>query len=171
MVDAFELSVLSLIRETLRVEHGALQTMIGHAERRRRIELAKLGAQLEEYTLLLAAFVDFQRLERAGCSQRPILEAQASEGCRDELSRLLLAYSNAWSLGRAAQAQADVQELGVLHEASIDRSRAAMAVREVYLIAGVAELLRFNQGGLKPEALAQLIVSAVGFGVVAGGVY
>jgi len=171
VVDAFELSVLTLIRETLRVEYGALQTMIGHAERRRRIELAKLSAQLEEYTLLLAAYVDFQRLERAGCSQRPILEAQASEGCRDELSRLLLAHSNAWSLGRAAQAQADVQELGVLHEASIDRSRAAMAVREVYLIAGVAELLRFNQGGLKPEALAQLIVSAVGFGVVAGGVY
>lgn len=171
VVDAFELSVLTLIRETLRVEHGALRTMIGHAERRRRIELAKLTAQLEEYALLLAAQVDFQRLERAGCSQRPILEAQASEGCRDELSRLLLAYSNAWSLGRAAQAQADVQDLGVLHEASIDRSRAAMAVREVYLVAGVAELLRFNQGGLKPEALAQLIVSAVGFGVVAGGVY
>jgi hypothetical protein len=171
VVDAFELSVLTLIRETLRVESGALQTMIGHAERRRRIELAKLTAQLEEYVLLLAAFVDFQRLDRAGCSQRPILEAQASEGCRDELSRLLLAHSNAWTLGRAAQAQADVQDLGVLHEASIDRSRAAMAVREVYLIAGVAELLRFNQGGLKPEALAQLIVSAVGFGVVAGGVY
>ena len=171
VVDAFELAVLTLIRETLRVEHGALRTMIGHAERRRRIELAKLVAQLEEYALLLAAQVDLQRLERAGCTQRPILEAQASEGCRDELSRLLLSYSNAWSLGRAAQAQADVQDLGVLHEASIDRSRAAMAVREVYLVAGVAELVRFNQGGLKPEALAQLIVSAVGFGVVAGGVY
>jgi len=171
VVDAFELSVLTLIRETLRVEHAALQTMIGHAERRRRIELAKLTAQLEEYAQLLAAFVDLQRLERAGCSQRPILEAQASEGCRDELSRLLLAYSNAWSLGRAGQAQADVLDLGVLHEASIDRSRAAAAVREVYLIAGVAELLRFNQGGLKPEALAQLIINAVGFGVVAGGVY
>ena len=171
VVDAFELAVLTLIRETLRVEHASLRTMIGHAERRRRIELAKLTAQLEEYALLLAAYVDLQRLERAGCSQRPILDAQGSEGCRDELSRLLLAYSNAWTLGRAAQAQADVLDLGVHHEAGIDRSRAAMAVREVYLIAGVAELTKFNRGGLKPEALAQLIVSAVGFGVVAGGVY
>lgn len=171
VVDAFELSVLTLIRETLRVEHAALRTMIGHAERRRRIDLARLSAQLEEYTLLLAAYVDLQRLERAGCTQRPLLDAQAAEGCREELSRLLLAHSNAWTLGRAAQAQADVLELGVHHEASIDRSRAAMAVREVYLIAGVAELARFNQGGLPPEALAQLIVNAVGFAVVAGGVY
>ncbi len=171
VVDAFELSVLTLIRETLRVEHAALRTMIGHAERRRRIELAKLTAQLEEYTLLLAAYVDLQRLERAGCSQRPLLDAQGAEGCRDELTRLLLAYSNAWTLGRAGQAQADVLDLGVHHEASIDRSRAAMAVREVYLIAGVAELTRFNQGGMKPEALAQLILTAIGFGVVAGGVY
>ena len=84
---------------------------------------------------------------------------------------MLLAYSNAWTLGRAGQQQADVLELGVRHEASIDRSRAAMAVREVYLAAGVAELARFSRGGIKPEALAQIIVSAVGFGVVAGGVY
>jgi hypothetical protein len=64
-----------------------------------------------------------------------------------------------------------VLDLAVRHEASIDRSRAAMAMREVYLAAGVAELVKFNNGGIKPETLALLIVNAVGFGVVAGGVY
>lgn len=170
VVDAFELAVLSLIRETLRVEHAALTAAIGHAERRRRIELARLTAMLEEYALVVAAFADLQRIERAGCAARPIVDAH-KEGCRDETTRLLLAYSNSWTLGRAAQAQADVLDLGVRHEASIDRSRAAMAVREVYLAAGIAELAKFNRGGIRPEALAQIIVSAVGFGVVAGGVY
>jgi hypothetical protein len=171
VADAFEMAVLSLIRETLRVERAALEGAIGHAERRRRIDVAKLAAQLEEYTQLIAAYIDLQRAERAGCAARPIVEVQAQDGCRDETTRMLLAYSNSWTLGRAGQLQADVLELGVRHEASIDRSRAAMAVREVYLAAGVAELAKFNRGGIRPEALAQIIVSAVGFGVVAGGVY
>ena len=170
-VDAFHLAVLTLIRETLRVERAALEAAIGHAERRRRIDIAKLAAQLDEYSQLIAAYADLQRAERAGCGARPLIEAQAQDGCRDETTRMLLAYSNAWTLGRAGQQQADVLELGVHHEASIDRSRAAMAVREVYLAAGVAELAKFNHGGIRPEALAQIIVSAVGFGVVAGGVY
>jgi len=170
-VDAFHLAVLTLIRETLRVERAALEAAIGHAERRRRIDIAKLAAQLDEYSQLVAAYADLQRAERAGCGARPLIEAQAQDGCRDETTRMLLAYSNAWTLGRAGQQQADVLELGVHHEASIDRSRAAMAVREVYLAAGVAELAKFNHGGIRPEALAQIIVSAVGFGVVAGGVY
>lgn len=170
-VDAFHLAVLTLIRETLRVERAALEAAIGHAERRRRIDVAKLAAQLDEYTQLIAAYADLQRAERAGCGARPLVAAQAQDGCRDETTRMLLAYSNAWTLGRAGQQQADVLELGVHHEASIDRSRAAMAVREVYLAAGVAELAKFNHGGIRPEALAQIIVSAVGFGVVAGGVY
>lgn len=171
VADAFEMAVLTLIRETLRVERAALDGAIGHAERRRRIDVAKLAAQLDEYTQLIAAYIDLQRAERAGCAARPIVEVQAQDGCRDETTRMLLAYSNAWTLGRAGQQQADVLELGVRHEASIDRSRAAMAVREVYLAAGVAELAKFNRGGIRPEVLAQIIVSAVGFGVVAGGVY
>jgi hypothetical protein len=171
VVDALQLAVLTLIRETLRVERAALDGAIGHAERRRRIDVAKLVAQLDEYTTLVTAYIDLQRAERAGCAARPIVEVQAQDGCRDETTRMLLAYSNAWTLGRAGQQQADVLELGVRHEASIDRSRAAMAVREVYLAAGVAELAKFNRGGIKPEALAQIIVSAVGFAVVAGGVY
>ena len=43
-VDAFHLAVLTLIRETLRVERAALEAAIGHAERRRRIDIAKLAA-------------------------------------------------------------------------------------------------------------------------------
>ena len=171
VVDAFEVAVLSLIRETVRVEANAIASAIGHAERRRRIDLARITAQLDEYTLLVAAYADLQRLERSGCALKPFLEAQQQQGCRDETTRMLLAYSNAWTLGRAAQQQADVLDLGVRHEASIDRSRAAMAVREVYLVAGVAELAKFTRGGFQPEALAQIIVSAVGFGIVAGGVY
>jgi hypothetical protein len=171
VVDAFEVAVLSLIRETLRVEAAGLTAAIGHAERRRRIDLARITAQLDEYTQLIAAYADLQRLERSGCTQRAFIDAQQQASCRDETTRMLLAYSNAWTLGRAAQQQADVLDLGVRHEASIDRSRAAMAVREVYLVAGVAELAKFTRGGFRPEALAQLIVSAVGFGVVAGGVY
>jgi hypothetical protein len=171
VTDALELSVMVLIRETLRVERSALTAAIGHAERRRRIELARLTASLEEYTLLVEAYARLQRLEAAGCAGRPIVEAQAGEPCRDDLTRVLLAHSNAWMLGRAGQQQADVLELAVHHEASIDRSRAAMAVREVYLAAGVAELVKFNRSGLRPEVLAQLIVNAVGFAVVAGGVY
>lgn len=171
VVDAFEVAVLSLIRETLRVEASTLASAVGHAERRRRIDLARITAQLDEYTLLVAAYADLQRLERSGCALKPVLEAQQQPTCRDETTRMLLAYSNAWTLGRAAQQQADVLDLGVRHEASIDRSRAAMAVREVYLVAGVAELAKFTRGGFQPEALAQIIVSAVGFGIVAGGVY
>lgn len=171
VVDAFELAVLALIRETLRVEHVALTAASGHAERRRRVELARLTALLDELALTVEAFARLQRLASNGCSERPLLQAQASEPCRDDATRVLQALSNAWTLGRAAQRQAQVLELAVRHEASIDRSRAAMAMREVHLAAGVAELVRFNKGGIQPELLALLIVNAVGFGVVAGGVY
>lgn len=171
VTDAFSFAVLGLIRETLRVEHAALTTAAGHAERRRRVELAKLSAQLDEYTLLVEAFARLQKLEAAGCTGKPLIVAQAQDGCRDDATRVLQSLSNAWTLGRAAQREADVLDLAVRHQASIDMSRAAMAVREVYLAAGVAELVKFNKGGIAPETLALLIVNAVGFGVVAGGVY
>lgn len=171
VTDAFELTVLALIRETLRIEHAALGMATKHAERRRRIELARLSAQLDETALLVEAFARLQRLAAAGCTDRPLLAAQAADPCRDDTTRVLQALSNAWTLGRAGQRQAEVLELAVRHEASIDRSRAAMAMREVHLAAGVAELVKFNQGGIQPEVLALLIVNAVGFGVVAAGVY
>ena len=171
VTDAFQVAVLSLIRETLRVEHALLATASAHAERRRRIELARLSAQLDEYALLTDAFARLQRLEAAGCTAKPLIAAQAQDGCRDDATRALQSLSNAWTIGRAAQREADALDLAVRHEASIDRSRAAMAMREVYMAAGVAELVKFNKGGINPETLALLIVNAVGFGVVAGGVY
>ncbi len=171
VTDAFEMAVLVLVRETLRVEMSSLQTAVAHAERRRRIDLAKLSGQLQEYNDLITAYAQLGRLERSGCTSKGIVPTQALLTCRDPTTQMLVAYGNAWTLGRTAQQQADVLDLGVRHEASIDRSRAAMAVREVYLAAGVTELTRFTRGGLHPEALAQIIVSAVGFAVVAGGVY
>jgi hypothetical protein len=171
VTDAFHVAVLTLIRETLRVEHAALVAAANHAERRRRIELAKLSGQLDEYAQLVEAFARLGRLAAAGCTARPLVAVQAQDGCRDDATRVLQALGNAWTLGRFAQREADVLDLAVRHEASIDRSRAAMAMREVYLAAGVAELVKFNNGGIKPETLALLIVNAVGFGVVAGGVY
>lgn len=171
VTDAFEMAVLALIRETLRVEHAALVTATRHAERRRRLELARLTAQLDEAALLVEAFARLQKLSASGCTEKPLLQVQAQESCRDDTTRVLQALSNAWTLGRAAQRQAEVLELAVRHEASIDRSRAAMAMREVHLAAGVAELVKFNKGGIQPELLALLIVNAVGFGIVAGGVY
>lgn len=171
VTDAFQVAVLSLIRETLRVEHALLATASAHAERRRRIELARLSAQLDEYALLTDAFARLQRLEAAGCTAKPLIVAQAQDGCRDDATRALQSLSNAWTIGRAAQREADALDLAVRHEASIDRSRAAMAMREVYMAAGVAELVKFTKGGINPETLALLIVNAVGFGVVAGGVY
>ena len=171
VTDAFQVAVLTLIRETLRVEHAALVAAANHAERRRRIELARLSGQLDEYAQLVEAFARLGRLEAAGCTGKPLVAVQAQDACRDDATRVLQALSNAWTLGRFAQREADVLDLAVRHEASIDRSRAAMAMREVYLAAGVAELVKFNNGGIKPETLALLIVNAVGFGVVAGGVY
>lgn len=171
VTDAFQSAVLALIRETLRVEHAALVTAADHAERRRRVELARVSAQLDEYAALVEGFARLQRLEAAGCTAKALVAAQAQDGCRDDATRVLQAFSNAWTLGRSAQREADVLDLAVRHEASIDRSRAAMAMREVHLVAGVAELVKFNSGGIQAETLALLIVNAVGFGVVAGGVY
>lgn len=167
----FDLAVLSLIRETLRVERGALAEAQAFAERRVRLERVKLGAQLEETLLLAEALADLHKLELAGCARQGLVAAHEDKGCRDELTRALIAFGNAWTLGRAAQRQVDVLDLGARHDASLARSRAAMAVREVYLAAGVAELVKFNKGGLAPEALAQLIVNTVGFAVLAGGIY
>lgn len=167
----FDLAVLSLIRETLRVERDALAEAQAFAERRVRLERVKLGAQLDETLLLAEALADLHKLELAGCAKQGLVAAHEDKACRDEITRALIAFGNAWTLGRAAQRQVDVLDLGARHDASLARSRAAMAVREVYLAAGVAELVKFNKGGLAPEALAQLIVNTVGFAVLAGGIY
>lgn len=169
-VDTLGLAVLALIRETLRVEHHALGEAIELAERRLRLQRAKLAAQLDEAVLLLEAHLSLSRLERAGCTGRALMPAYEAGSCRDELTRALTAFGNAWTLGRAGQKRADAIDLAVRHDASILRSRAAMALRQVYLAAGVTELVQFTRGGMAPEALAQLIVSTVGFGVLAGAV-
>ncbi|PCC66846.1 hypothetical protein NAEX_09442 [Nannocystis exedens] len=169
-VDTLELAVLALIRETLRVEHDALAAAIGHGERRLRLARAKLAAQLEEAVLLMEAQASLTKLERAGCPALALVTAYEGGKCRDELTKSLIAFGNAWTLGRANQKRVDALDLGVRHDASIVRSRAAMALRQVYLAAGVTELVRFTRGGMAPEALAQLIVSTVGFGVLAGAV-
>ncbi|MDC0719777.1 hypothetical protein [Nannocystis bainbridge] len=169
-VDTLELAVLALIRETLRVEHDALVAAVGHGERRLRLARAKLVAQLDEAVLLMEAQASLGKLERAGCSAQALMSAYEAGKCRDELTRALVAFGNAWTLGRADQKRADALDLGVRHDASIVRSRAAMALRQVYLAAGVTELVKFTKGGMAPEALAQLIVSTVGFGVLTGAV-
>ncbi|MCY0985934.1 hypothetical protein OV203_02255 [Nannocystis sp. ILAH1] len=169
-VDTLELAVLALIRETLRVEHDALVAAIGHGERRLRLARAKLVAQLDEAVLLMEAQASLVKLERAGCPPQALMAAYEGGKCRDELTKALVAFGNAWTLGRADQKRADALDLGVRHDASIVRSRAAMALRQVYLAAGVTELVKFTRGGMAPEALAQLIVSTVGFGVLAGAV-
>ncbi|MFY0530937.1 hypothetical protein [Nannocystis pusilla] len=162
--------MLALIRETLRVEHDALVAAIGHGERRLRLARAKLVAQLDEAVLLMEAQASLVKLERAGCPAQALMAAYEGGKCRDELTKALVAFGNAWTLGRADQKRADALDLGVRHDASIVRSRAAMALRQVYLAAGVTELVKFTKGGMAPEALAQLIVSTVGFGVLAGAV-
>jgi hypothetical protein len=171
VVDALELAVLALIRETLRVERDALADGIRYAEKRVRIDRIKLAAQLDEAALLLEAYVSLTKLERGGATALALAAAHEGAKSRDEVAKALLAFGNAWTLGRAAQKQADALDLGARHDASIARSRAAMAVRQVYLAAGVAELVNFNKGGLSPEALAQIVVNTVGFAVLAGGVY
>lgn len=168
-VDTLALAVLALIRETLRVEHDALVAAIGLGERRLRLARAKLVAQLDEAVLLMEAQASLVKLERAGCPAQALMAAYEGK-CRDELTKALVAFGNAWTLGRADQKRADALDLGVRHDASIVRSRAAMALRQVYLAAGVTELVKFTRGGMAPEALAQLIVSTVGFGVLAGAV-
>lgn len=171
VVDSLELAVLALIRETLRVERDALAEAIVYAEKRVRIDRIKLAAQLDEAALLLESFVSLSRLERAGHTQLALMAAHDGKASRDEVAKTLLAFGNAWTVGRAAQKQADALDLGARHDASIARSRAAMAVRQVYLVAGVTELVKFNKGGLSPEALAQIVTNAVGFAVLAGGIY
>ncbi|MCY1058736.1 hypothetical protein [Nannocystis sp. SCPEA4] len=170
-VSTLELAVLALIRETLRVEHDALVEAIAFAERRLRLARAKLAAQLDEAVFLMEAHAGLAKLERAGCTLQALMPAYEAGKCRDELTKSLVAYGNAWTLGRANEKRADVLDLGVRHDASILRSRAAMALRQVYLAAGVTELVKFTRGGMAPEALAQLIVSTVGFGVLAGAVF
>lgn len=170
VIDAFEITVLTLLRETLRVERDDLLAARAHAERRVRIELARIGAQLDEATLLLDAMTRLGALGRAGCTQQPLAAAHEAPRCRDELTKVLIAFAGAWTLGRAAQKQADALDLATRHDASVARSRSAMALRQVLLAAGVAELVKFNRGGISPEALAQLIVSAVGFATVTGAV-
>lgn len=170
-VDTFELAVLALIRETLRVEHDALAGGIALSERRLRLGWAKLAGQLDEAVLLMEAHASLVKLERAGCTAAALMQGYEAPRCRDELSKSLVAFGNAWTLGRAAQKRADALDLGVRHDASILRSQAAMAMRQVYLAAGVTELVKFTKGGMAPEALAQLIVSTVGFGVLAGAVF
>ncbi|MDC0671899.1 hypothetical protein [Nannocystis radixulma] len=169
-VSTLELAVMALIRETLRVEHDALVEAIALAERRLRLARAKLAAQLDEAVFLMEAHAGLAKLERAGCTLQALMPAYEAGKCRDELTKSLVAYGNAWTLGRANEKRADVLDLGVRHDASILRSRAAMALRQVYLAAGVTELVKFTKGGMAPEALAQIIVSTVGFGVLAGAV-
>jgi len=170
LINPLDPGALTLIRETLRIERAGLIGAMGRAERQRQIALARLGAQLDEYTLLVDGFVAMQHLTEP-CTNLSLVLAQRSDACNDDATKVLQSLADAWTIGRSAQRQADALARAVRHEASIDRVRGAMAMREIHLAAGVAELVNLNKGGIDPDMLALLIVNAVGFGTVTAGVY
>ncbi len=93
----------------------------------------------------------------------------ALEKCREDVFRLLVAYSNAWTLGRVKVEQFDYRLIALHHQAALDSSEIAFAKWQSLLGLPIDQLVALHQTGLRAEDIMS-IVNALGLGAIAAGV-
>jgi hypothetical protein len=89
------------------------------------------------------------------------------------IAKALMGYSDLWTVGRIPAAQAKWVALGVAHDQGIDESIATLEQWENVLATPISQLVTVHASGVKPDAIAQLMLQAaqaLGVAAIAAGV-
>ncbi|HWN67648.1 MAG TPA: hypothetical protein VNM90_08405 [Haliangium sp.] len=164
---------LVLESEHLRLEAEALTQRRARAQQHRALLGKKRDAIIAELLYLGQARDALARVDEPS-KRLPLFEAyRRSETVRRDTAEALLAYANAWTIGRVAQEEIDYMLIGLAHEAALDGSAVALAQWENLIRVPLAQLVALHGAGITSEEISTIIghiITAAGFGAVGYGV-
>jgi len=169
------LGSLILTKELQQVRLAAAERQIKRAEQRVALLEQRATGLLDAVRALLDARF---RLGLARDEAKDKLDAAAAKvftstvpaEARAQLLRSLTAFSDSFTLGEASAEEADYRLIALDYDISLDRSEDAAKEWERLIAVPIDRLIAFYGSGIKPEALAALIIQAIGLGGIAVGV-
>lgn len=164
---------LVLESEHLRLEAEALAARRARADKRRTLLAQKRDALTTELRYLGQARAVLERLDEP-TRRQPLFDAyRKNELVRRAVAEALLAYANAWTVGRVAQEEIDYMLIGQAHESALDASAAALAQWENLIRVPLAQLVALHGAGVTSDDISRIIghiITAAGLTAVAIGV-
>jgi hypothetical protein len=164
---------LVLESEHLRLEAEALAARRARADKRRALLAQKRDALTTELRYLGQARAVLERLDEP-TRRQPLFDAyRKNELVRHAVAEALLAYANAWTVGRVAQEEIDYMLIGQAHEGALDASAAALAQWENLIRVPLAQLVALHSAGITSDDISRIIghlITAAGLTAVAVGV-
>jgi hypothetical protein len=164
---------LVLESEHLRLEAEALTQRRARAQQHRALLGKKRDAIIAELLYLGQARGALARIDEPS-KRLPLFDAyRRSEAIRRDTAEALLAYANAWTIGRVAQEEIDYMLIGLAHESALDASAVALAQWENLIRVPLAQLVALHGAGITSEEISTIIghiITAAGFGAVGVGV-
>jgi hypothetical protein len=153
-----ELGVLTLQSERLRLDAEAIERQVQRV--RTRVGLladrqAALVVELEALVEADRALADVQ----TSCGDETI-SAVYKRGCDENLVRGLFKYAEAYSVGRADQAEILRRLIAQRYERVLDQSEEALEQWVNLITVPVAQLEALHGAGVKPEEMARLLFEA-----------
>ncbi|TXG99893.1 MAG: hypothetical protein E6R08_00230 [Nevskiaceae bacterium] len=111
-------------------------------------------AELQKASAYLAGAAGAQ----GGCNQTIAFyeSFSAGKGCEIHAGGALLAFNNAWTLGRMPAEQADYRQIDVQEQIALDESEAGLKQTQTVLRASLDQIVKLNAAGIKPENVAAL---------------
>ncbi|WP_164091601.1 hypothetical protein [Comamonas thiooxydans] len=124
------------------------------ALRARYAALAVELAELQKARLHLADAAS----SKGHCNQAVSLyeSLSAGKGCEIHVGGVLLAFNNAWTLGRMPAELADYRQIDVQEQIALDESEAGLMQTQTVLRASLDQIVKLNAAGIKPEEVAAL---------------
>lgn len=167
------LGALVLESEHLRLEAEALSQRRARADKRRALVAQKRDALTTELRYLGEARAILERLDEP-TRRQPLFDAyRKNEAVRRSVAEALLAYANAWTVGRVTQEELDYILIGQAHEGALDASAAALAQWENLIRVPLAQLVALHGAGVTSDDISRIIghlITAAGLTAVAIGV-
>jgi hypothetical protein len=164
---------LVLESEHLRLAAEALGQRRARAQQHRALLGKKRDALIAELLYIGQARTALARIDEPS-KRLPLFEAyRRSEAVRRDTAEALLAYANAWTIGRVAQEEIDYMLIGLAHESALDSSAVALAQWENLIRVPLAQLVALHGAGITSEQISTIvghIITAAGFGAVGVGV-
>jgi len=95
---------------------------------------------------------------KGGCNQTVALyeSLSAGKGCEIHAGGALLAFNNAWTLGRMPAELAEYRQIDVQEQIALDESEAGLMQTQTVLRASLDQIVKLNAAGIKPEEVAAL---------------
>ena len=164
---------LVLESEHLRLAAEALGQRRARAPRHRALLVKKRDAIIAELLYIGQARDALARIDEPS-KRLPLFEAyRRSDAVRRDTADALLAYANAWTIGRVAQEELDYMIIGLAHESALAASAVALAQWENLVRVPLAQLVALHGAGITSAELSTIvghIITAAGFGAVGVGV-